>query len=140
MNKHNSFLLWENEDFRIETPINPATSYSEGLHVVVAPKKIVSAAWEDIELSTKAFELAAKACKVMSDLDLAPWFNIQANGNWGLLPGNSTFFHIHIHGRNKTVSWGRPIKLPELPGTYNNKPMPEKDRLMIQKALKLHLK
>ncbi len=64
----------------------------------------------------------------MKDIDFTPWFNIQSNGNWGLLPGVTPFFHVYIYGRNKTSEWGKPITLPEAPKTYKNEPMPEGDR------------
>ena len=122
------FLLWENSMFTIHTPKNPHIPFAEGLQIVVAPKQKVDNAWQDIDLSTETFNLAAKACAVMEDLKLAPWFNIQANGNWGLLPGAKPFFHIHIYGRNKTANWGNPIVLPKLPNTYSNEPMPTEVR------------
>jgi diadenosine tetraphosphate (Ap4A) HIT family hydrolase len=124
----NNYLLWENESFVVKTPFNPHIPYNDGLHLVVAPKEDVESAWGDVDLSTEGFRLAAKACKIMEGNSLAPWFNIQANGNWGLLPGATPFFHIHVYGRNKTDTWGKPIVLPEAPKTYNNDPMPEKDR------------
>ena len=68
-------------------------------------------------------------------MELSSWFNIQANGNWGLLPDSTPYFHIHIYGRNKTESWGKPIALPELPNTYSNDPMPESDRETLGLAL-----
>jgi diadenosine tetraphosphate (Ap4A) HIT family hydrolase len=98
------------------------------LHLVVAPKSEIASAWDNPELSAKTFELAAQACKVMQGLELAPWFNIQANGNWGMLPGFKPYFHLHIYGRNRTVNWGKPIVLPQAPKTYHNDPMSEKDR------------
>ena len=132
----NTFTLWENDTFTVDTPKNPHVPYSEGLHVIVSPKREVPSAWADIALATDAFELSARVCKIMEDLELAPWFNIQANGNWGLLPGNTPFFHVHIYGRNKTAaSWGKPVVLPEAPGTYNNASMPETDRDNLAKAL-----
>ena len=75
----------------------------------------------------------------MEDLDLAPWFNIQANGNWGLLPDTQPLFHVHVYGRNKTESWGKPITLPKAPGTYRNEPMPEADRIKLIDAFKVSL-
>lgn len=135
----NNYLLWENDTFLVKTPFNPHIPYSEGLHILVAPKADVVTAWEDSELSGEAFKLASKVSKVISDLNLAPWLNLQANGNWGLLPGATPFFHIHIYGRNKTESWGKPITLPELPKTYNNEPMPEYDRELLTRALKENL-
>lgn len=124
----NTFTLWENNDFKIETPKNPHFPYSEGLHVIVSPKHEVPNAWTNIELSEATFRLASEVCKIMAEYDIAPWFNIQANGNWGLLSGNAPFFHVHIYGRNKTESWGKPVVLPEAPGTYQNETMPEVDR------------
>ena len=129
------FTLWENNTFTISTPKNPHLSYNEGLHIAVAPKRGMESAWSDIALSTETFKLATQACKIMAELKLAPWFNIQANGNWGLLSGK-TSFHVHILGRNKTNSWGKPVVLPELPGTYHNEPMPEINRNRLIEALK----
>jgi diadenosine tetraphosphate (Ap4A) HIT family hydrolase len=135
----NNYLLWEDDTFLVKTPFNPHISYIEGLHVIVAPKADITTAWDDPELTGRAFALAAKVTKVMSELELAPWFNLQANGNWGLLPGATPFFHVHIYGRNKTDSWGKPITIPELPKTYHNEPMPEGDRELLASALKEQL-
>lgn len=133
----NTFLLWENDRFEIVTPKNPHLPYSEGLQIIIAPKQAIKSAWQYPELSAEAFKLASKACKIMEDLKMAPWFNIQANGNWGLLPGNEPFFHIHIYGRNKTKNWGKPIILPEAPKTYQHEPMPENDRMRLSAALEV---
>lgn len=135
----NNYLLWENDTFLIKTPFNPHIPYSEGLHVLVAPKADIVTAWEDPELSGEAFKLASKVSRAISELNLAPWLNLQANGNWGLLPGATPFFHIHIYGRNKTDSWGKPITIPELPKTYQNDPMPQADRELLASALKNNL-
>lgn len=135
----NNYLLWENDTFLVKTPFNPHIPYSEGLHIIVAPKADISTAWDDPELSGEAFKLAAKVSKVIRNLDLSPWLNLQANGNWGLLPGATPFFHIHIYGRNKTDFWGKPITLPEMPKTYENKSMPEHDQKLLIRALKDNL-
>jgi diadenosine tetraphosphate (Ap4A) HIT family hydrolase len=127
----NNFVLWENDAFMIKTPFNPHIPYSEGLHLIVVSKEEHASAWENPELAGKTFEVAAHASKIIEALGLAPWLNLQANGNWGLLPGATPFFHIHIYGRNRTESWGKPITLPELPGTYINEPMPEADRSIL---------
>ena len=136
MSESESYLLWENERFVIHTPANPNIPYTEGAHLYVAPKNSLFAAWDNAALAGQTFELAAKACAIMKDLELAPWFNLQANGDWGHLPGRSLYFHIHIFGRNKTEAWGQPIALPKAPGTYHNEPMPEKDRALLIKAFK----
>lgn len=129
-------LLWENNNLTIVTPLNPHIPYEEGLHLVIAPKIELENAWQDADFSSYTFKTAAKACSIMQTLGIAPWFNIQANGNWGLLPDKKPFFHIHIYGRNKTQTWGKPLILPEAPNTYNNAPMPEKDRLLLRNAFK----
>jgi diadenosine tetraphosphate (Ap4A) HIT family hydrolase len=134
--KSNNYLLWDNDEFSIKTPDNPHLPYSEGLHIMLAPKAKLENAWENPEITGKVFELAAKACKLIEELELSPWFNIQANGNWGLLPEGRKFFHVHIYGRNKTDNWGKPINLPELPEIYHNEPMPEADRIKISEAFK----
>jgi diadenosine tetraphosphate (Ap4A) HIT family hydrolase len=133
------FILWEDGSFLIETLFNPHQPYREGLHLLVKPKKEFENAWQNPKEASKAFELAARACKIILDIGLAPWFNIQANGNWGLLPGARPFFHIHIYARNKTKAWGKPLVLPEAPKTYNNEPMPEVHRQMLYKAFKEEL-
>ncbi|HSX28494.1 MAG TPA: hypothetical protein VLF60_03535 [Candidatus Saccharimonadales bacterium] len=135
----NTFTLWENDSYIISTPQNPHIPYTEGPHIIVSPKREVSSAWADIELSAATFRLASQVCQIMEEIELAPWFNIQANGNWGLLPGGRTVFHIHILGRNKTDMWGKPVILPEAPGSYHNEPMPEDDRLALAEALKSSL-
>lgn len=135
---HN-YLLWENKKFVIRTMLNPHIPYIEGAHLLIAPKHEVSNAWQDVDLAAETFRLASHACKVMEDIKFAPWFNIQANGNWGLLPGSTPFFHIHIYSRNKTGEWGKPLVLPEAPKTYNNEPMPEADRQMLVKAFDEYL-
>lgn len=135
----NVYTLWQNDTFTISTPKNPHLPYSEGPCVIVAPNQEVPSAWEDIDLAAAAFKLAASTCKIMEELKLAPWFNIQANSNWGLLPGATPFFHIYVYGRNKTDSWGKPIILPVAPKTYQNDPMPEPDRARLIDALKVAL-
>lgn len=135
----NNYLLWEDDTFLVKTPFNPHLTYHEGLHVIVTPKADVTSAWEDPELSGRAFKLAAKVSRIIANLELAPWLNLQANGNWGLLPGASPFFHIHIYGRNKSEAWGKPISLPELPNTYRNESMPERDRDLLARSLKENL-
>ncbi|MFZ1250438.1 MAG: hypothetical protein WAR37_03290 [Candidatus Microsaccharimonas sp.] len=132
----NNYLLWENDTFLVKTPFNPHIPYSEGLHILVAPREDIITAWEDPELSGEAFRLASKVSKVIIELNMAPWLNLQANANWGLLPGATPFFHIHIYGRNKTESWGKPILPPEMPKTYSNEPMPEQDRELLIEELK----
>lgn len=132
----NNYLLWENDTFTVKTPFNPHIPYNEGIHVLVVPKGDIKTSWEDPAVSGAAFELAANVCKVIEGLGLSPWFNLQSNGNWGLLPDAKKFFHVHIYGRNQTDSWGKPVILPELPGTYQNEPMPEHDRKLIEQALK----
>jgi hypothetical protein len=104
--------------------------------VIVKTKQELANAWQDPAISGAAFELAAKVCTVMEHLQLAPWFNLQANGNWGLLEGASPFFHIYVYGRNKTERWGKPIILPESPGTYKNNAMPENDRASLVDTLR----
>lgn len=131
----NNHLLWENELFIICTPFNPHLPYTEGPIVIVKTKEDVSHAWQDPVLSGKAFELAAKVCQTMERLSLASWYNIQANGNWGLLPDAKPFFHIYIYGRNKTERWAKPIILPDAPGTYRNDSMPDEDRNLLIDAL-----
>lgn len=135
----NNFVLWRSGEFIVKTPFNPHTSYEEGANVIVQPIHEVASASEDPELAGKAFRLAAQVARVMETTGIAPWTNIQSNGNWGLLSGAAPFFHIYIYGRNKTARWAKPIILPEAPGTYTNEPMPEGDRVKLAEALAAEL-
>lgn len=136
----NNYLLWEDETFIVCTPHNPHLPYSDGPIVIVKPKADVTHAWQNPELTARAFELTARVCQIMESLEMTQWFNMQANGNWGLLPGASPFFHIYIYGRNKSAaSWAKPIVLPVAPKTYQNDPMPETDRNRLADKLKTTL-
>lgn len=135
----NNYLLWENDEFIICTPFNPHVSYSEGPVVLIKVKADMSHAWQDPKITGRAFELAAKVCRVMEQMQMAPWFNIQTNGNCGLIDSAQPFFHVYIYGRNRTDRWAKPIILPEVPKTYNNDPMPEADRLRLAASLKFEL-
>ncbi|MBA2279510.1 hypothetical protein H0V99_03685 [Candidatus Saccharibacteria bacterium] len=132
----NSYTLWENDIFIVSTPYNPHLPYREGMHIVAAPKRKMANAWTDVDLAADTFRLAAMVCKLIEKLQLSPWFNLQANGNWGLLPGAEPFFHIHIYSRNKTETWAKPLVLPEAPRTYQNDPMPKADRIILIEAFK----
>jgi diadenosine tetraphosphate (Ap4A) HIT family hydrolase len=135
MSNSQNIVLWESVSYQVFTLANPHIPYSEGIHLVVAPKKDIASAWEDPILAGKTFELASTVAAVAEKCELGPWFNIEAKGNWGLLPGRTPLFHIHIYGRNKTATWGKPLVLPELPDTFLNSPMPESDREILSSAL-----
>ena len=66
----NNYLLWKNDTFIVKTPFNPHIPYTEGLHVLVAPKADIVTAWEDPELSGEAFKLASKVSKAISELNM----------------------------------------------------------------------
>jgi len=139
MSHSDNFILWENDSYSVYTLSNPHIPYFEGPHIYLIPKRVIPNAWADAELAGQTFKLAAKVCAIMEGLKLSPWFNLQANGNWGLLPGKKPYFHIHIYGRNKTDTWAKPIVLPEAPGTFQNEPMPEEDRARLSQALATQL-
>jgi diadenosine tetraphosphate (Ap4A) HIT family hydrolase len=131
---HN-FLLWEDDHFKVYTPRNPHLRYEEDLQIVIEPNQERSHSWEDPELTGKAFNLGARICQIVEREELAKWFNIQSNGNWGLLEGATPHFHVHIYGRKAgSQRWGKPIILPDLPKTYANEPMPEADRKKLSEA------
>ncbi len=129
------WILWEDEKFKVITPQNPHIPLKEGLHVKILPKTEVISAWQDINLCAETFRLAAKVCQIMEKLKLAPWFNLQANGNWGLLPGRTPRFHVHIYARKKGKTWGMSLQLPSVPETYQNKPMAEEEREKLSRTL-----
>ena len=125
----NYWVLWEDEGFIITTPKNPHISPEEGCHIKINPKISMEKSWDDPVLAGKTFEFAAKASKIIVQEKIADWVNIQNNGNWGLLPNRKLNFHIHIYGRKKSgKTWIKPVKLPELPNTFRNKPMSFEER------------
>ena len=137
--KDESWALWSDDEFEVFTPFNPHIPSEEGLHVIVVPKAEIDSAWIDENLCAETFRVAAKVAQAMEELKLAPWFNLQANGNWGLLPGSSPWFHVHVYARRKGKTWGMPVQIPLSPGTYHNELMTEKERKDLSRALEKHL-
>ncbi len=89
-----------------------------------------------VEPAAATFELAARVCQVMERLGLADWFNLPANGNWGLLPGGSPHLHVHIYARRRSgKTWAQPVELPKAPGTFGFEPLAETDRARLAAAI-----
>ena len=137
--KDESWALWSDDEFEVFTPFNPHIPSEEGLHVIVVPKAEIYSAWVDENLCAETFRVATKVAQVMEELKLAPWFNLQANGNWGLLPGSTPWFHVHVYARRKGRTWGMPVQIPLAPGTYHNELMTEQERKDLSRALEKHL-
>jgi len=130
------WTLWEDARFVVTTSANPHLPPEEGCHLVVAPKDAPPHAWADPAITAETVELAARVCQVMERLGLADWFNLQANGNWGLLPGAIPHLHVHIYGRRRGgETWGQPVELPKAPGTFSFAPLGEQDRASLASAL-----
>lgn len=130
-----SYTLWSGEKFEVITLQNPHIPVQEGFHLLITLKERVPSAWTNPALCGEAFELSARVCQVMEKLELAPWFNLQANGNWGLLPNSTPHFHVHIYARRKGKTWGMPVQLPLAPNTYNNEPMSDGEREKLSEVL-----
>jgi diadenosine tetraphosphate (Ap4A) HIT family hydrolase len=131
-----AWTLWENEQFSVWTTANPHLPPEEGFHVLVGPKAPPAHAWEDPALTGAAFELTARVCQVMERLKMAPWFNLQANGNWGLFPGTTPHFHIHIYARRPGgATWTQPVQLPKAPDQFGFAPLTESERSKLAAAL-----
>lgn len=137
--REKKWILWSNKKFVIFTPANPHLPSKEGLHIVVRPKKKVASACSNPKLCAEAFKLAAKVSQTMKKLKMAPWFNLQANGNWHFLTGGPSHFHVHIYARRKGKTWGMPVQLPAKPGIFHNKPMTKKERGNLSEALNSYL-
>lgn len=132
-------MLWSNKEFEVFTPTNPHVPLKEGLHIVLLPRVSIASGWVNPELCAKTFKVAAKVCQIMEKLRLAPWFNLQANGNWHFLTGQPPRFHVHIYARRKGKTWGMPVQLPLSPEIFRNKPMTEKERKALSKSLNAYL-
>ena len=131
-----SWTLWEDARFAVTTPANPHLPPEEGCHLLVLPKDPPPHAWADPAVTAAACELAARVSRVLGHLGLVDWVNLQANGNWGLLPGSTPHLHVHIYGRRKGgKTWAQPVELPTAPGQFGFAPLAEADRARIAAAL-----
>jgi hypothetical protein len=131
--------LWKGSKFEVCTLSNPHIPPSEGNHIIITPLKSEPNSWSNPRLTGEAFELAAQVCRIEEALGLAPWFNLMANGNWGLLPGKTPFFHVHIYGRRKGKTWAQPFPLPGTPDSFENDPMSEEEIANLKVALQSKL-
>ncbi len=120
--------------------MNPHITRSVGIHIVVIPKRGLSRGFDNPEVCARAFKLAAKIAKIMIDkVKIVGWANLQYNGNWGMRAGKP-FFHVHIYGRSETSKdYGMSLKVPRLPGTFNNKPLPKQEAKLLADAFKKYL-
>jgi diadenosine tetraphosphate (Ap4A) HIT family hydrolase len=127
------WILWQDKRFVVATPKNPHIVPDEGCHIKVYPKKKIDKSWDNPKLAGETFELASRVSKIIVQEKIADWINIQNNGNWGLLPGRKLNFHIHVYGRKKKgKTWGKPVKLPELPETFKNAPLSKREREILK--------
>jgi diadenosine tetraphosphate (Ap4A) HIT family hydrolase len=130
------WTLWQDQRFVVTTSSNPHLPLEEGCHLIVAPKNPPPHAWADPGVTAATMELAARVCQVMERLGMAEWFNLQANGNWGLLPGGAPHLHVHIYARRRSgKTWAQPVDLPKAPGAFGFEPLPEADRARLADAL-----
>lgn len=131
-----TWMLWEDARFGVTTSDNPHLPPEEGCHLVVWPKDAPPHAWADPRVTAATVELAARVSAVLEQLGLVDWVNLQANGNWGLLPGAEPHLHVHIYGRKRTgKTWAQPVDLPKAPGQFGFAPLSEEDRARISVAL-----
>lgn len=131
-----NWTLWQDARFVVSTPANPHVPPEEGCHLQVWPRQAPAHAWADPALTGAAFELAARVSRVLERLGLVDWVNLQANGNWGLLPGATPRLHVHIYGRRRGgQTWGEPVDLPKAPGQFGFSPLSEADRERLTGAL-----
>lgn len=128
--------LWEDARFVVTAPGNPHLPPEEGCHVLVWPRDAPPHAWADPAVTAATFELAARVAGVLVALGLADWVNLQANGNWGLLPGATPRLHVHIYGRRRSgTTWAQPVDLPKAPGRFGFAPLAEPDCGRLSAAL-----
>jgi len=131
-----NWTLWEDARFVVTTTDNPHLPPDEGCHLLVWPKDAPPHAWADPPLTAATFELAARVSQVLERLGLVDWVNLQANGNWGLLPGATPKLHVHIYGRRRGgTTWAQPVDLPKAPARFGFAPLSEADRDRIRTTL-----
>jgi len=145
-------LIYESENFFVESVEKPHVDRDEGGHIIIRPKvRILDrqklSPKKAIELMRLTIIVGEAMAKVMNNhgVDIGR-INYQDNGNWSVFKPEGPYLHIHIYGRAKSAKvnkYGDAIIMchrEEAPDHYANmKPLAKEDikdiRIEIKKLL-----
>ncbi|MGI8419883.1 MAG: hypothetical protein ACR2LN_04530 [Candidatus Levyibacteriota bacterium] len=140
-------VIFETDNFSIESADKPYVSREEGGHIYLFPKVPVR---DRTQLSAPLAVEYMKLSMVVGDalpeamqrrgVDIGI-INYQDMGNWRVFTPEGPTLHMHIYGRAKTAGiqkYGEAVQLPQRStGFYDNfKPLDEEDRKEIKKVIK----
>jgi len=139
-------LLYETDNFTIETADIPLVSREEGGHILILPKvKVTDRTKLTPQLATEYMKLsmvvgeAMKAGLAKRGIDIGI-INYQDMGNWTIFKPGGPFLHMNIFGRATNAiiqKYGDAVQLPRKnTGFYNSfKPFDAEDRKEIKKEI-----
>lgn len=139
-------LIFETDDFLVESVDKPLITRLDGGHLTLTPKVRIPdrtklsprLAIEFIRLSMIVGEAMATALNERG-IDIGR-INYQDNGNWAVFAPQGPHFHLHLYGRAKSATiqkYGESCHLPFMnTGFYDaNEPLNEGDIAAIRKQI-----
>lgn len=144
-------LIYETENFIIDTPDRPYVDRLEGGHIRIWPKiKVTDRTKLTPELAREYMKLSMVVGEAMktglekSEINIGI-INYQDMGNWGVFKPEGPTLHMHIFGRAKTAikqKYGEAVQLPQREsGFYEGfQPLKEKDIEEIKKEIEKLMK
>lgn len=139
-------LIYETDNFIIESVERPFVSREEGGHIRINPKiRLVDRTQLSAPLAieyTKLSMIVGEAMKIglaRRGIDIGI-INYQDMGNWGVFEPAGPKLHMHIFGRATTATrqkYGDAVSLPHRPTTFYDgfEPLDEEDRAEIKKEI-----
>ena len=123
-------MLFENKDVRVVHPVQPAFPTSEGIHLVVEPKK------PDVIAESKAVFYSLGVAKTVAEGKFTPdfWANIHRSGHPGTAKGTN------VYGKNpqSVKGWGKPIIIRK-PEERVEEPLSTDQKQKQERQLNLYL-
>jgi diadenosine tetraphosphate (Ap4A) HIT family hydrolase len=139
-------LIYETENFLIETPESPHIDRTDGGHIVITPKiKVVDRTKIAPDLAKELMKLSVVTGEAMATVMNAHGvdigrINYQDNGNWSVFSPGGPHMHLHLYGRAKSAKvqkYGDALNFPHRDtGFYDgNKPLTSVDVKAIRTYL-----
>ena len=114
-------LIFETQDFLIESPDFPLVDRSDGGHITITPKrKIVDRQELTQKEAIELMKLSIIAGEALRQVMIAHGVNIgrinyQDNGNWSVFEAEGPQLHLHLFGRAKEATcqkYGQALYFP----------------------------
>lgn len=139
-------IIYETENFIVDTPEHPLIDRLEGGHIRISPKvKIRDRTLLSPELAKEYMKLSMIVGEAMKkglqnqgiEIGL---INYQDMGNWDALKPEGPTMHMHLFGRAKTASiqkYGEAVNLPKMESGFyvNFHPLTEEDINSIREEI-----